>query len=406
MSRKFKATILLMVVLLLVIGLMAGCSKSGEKDVAQVEEKYTPVEVEAATIKSIANILNFNGKVYANEEIAVIPKVIGTVTNVNIELGDVVEKGTVLFTIDKEDISKSVEQAANAIELAKKGVAQAENGYNTAVSNFELNKEKIENAQLNLERTRKLYEEGAISKSQLEQTELAASEKNLDVMEGQVNQAEIAHQQALDQLKQAELSYKQVASNLDNTVVTAPMDGVVSSLNVKKGQIVINSQPAVTIVDADKVFIQINVVENMVNKFEVGQEVEVNIPAAFDGYIPSTISYIGPTADMRSQLYPIKIYLENPDNKIKQGMNGKVNINIDKSESTIVVKSNAVLDKDDKKIVYVIEDDIAIEKEVEVGLDTGDFIEIKSGIMEGDKVIVVGQHYVENGGKVKVVRGE
>lgn len=406
MSRKFKATILLMVVLLLVIGLMAGCSKSGEKDVAQVEEKYTPVEVEAATIKSIANILNFNGKVYANEEIAVIPKVIGTVTNVNIELGDVVEKGTVLFTIDKEDISKSVEQAANAIELAKKGVAQAENGYNTAVSNFELNKEKIENAQLNLERTRKLYEEGAISKSQLEQTELAASEKNLDVMEGQVNQAEIAHQQALDQLKQAELSYKQVASNLDNTVVTAPMDGVVSSLNVKKGQIVINSQPAVTIVDADKVFIQINVVENMVNKFEVGQEVEVNIPAAFDGYIPSTISYIGPTTDMRSQLYPIKIYLENPDNKIKQGMNGKVNINIDKSESTIVVKSNAVLDKDDKKIVYVIEDDIAIEKEVEVGLDTGDFIEIKSGIMEGDKVIVVGQHYVENGGKVKVVRGE
>ncbi len=406
MSRKFKATISLMVVLLLVMGLMAGCSKSGVKDVAQVEENYTPVEVEEATIKSIANKLNFNGKVYANEEIAVIPKVIGTVTNVNIELGDVVEKGTVLFTIDKEDISKSVEQAANAIELAKKGVAQAENGYNTAVSNFELNKEKIENAQLNLERTRKLYEEGAISKSQLEQTELAASEKNLDVMEGQVNQAEIAHQQALDQLKQAELSYKQVASNLDNTVVTAPMDGVISSLNVKKGQIVTNSQPAVTIVDADKVFIQINVVENMVNKFEVGQEVEVNIPAAFDGYIPSTISYIGPTTDMRSQLYPIKIYLENPDNKIKQGMNGKVNINIDKSESTIVVKSNAVLDKDDKKIVYVIEDDIAIEKEVEVGLDTGDFIEIKSGIMEGDKVIVVGQHYVENGGKVKVVRGE
>ena len=87
-------------------------------------------------------------------------------------------------------------------------------------------------------------------------------------------------------------------------------------------------------------------------------------------------------------------------------MNGKVNINMDQSESTIVVKSNAVLDKDDKKIVYVVEDDIAMEKEVEVGLDTGDFIEIKSGIIEGDKVVVVGQHYVENGGKEKVGRGE
>lgn len=406
MGKRFKATIILMVVLMLVVGSMTGCSKSGDKGAAQVEENYTPVEVDTAKIDTIENKVTMNGKVVANKEIMIIPKVIGVVTSVNVNLGDTVEEGSVLFTIEQDDIEKGVAQAANAVELAKKGVAQAENGLNSAQINFELNSEKIENAIVNLERTRELYEEGAVSKSQLEQAELAASEKSLDALKGQVTQAELSHQQALNQLKQAEISYEQAVSGLGNTIVTAPVSGVISTLDVKVGQIATNSQPAATIVDMDKVYIQINVVENMVNKLEIGQEVEIKVASASDEYISSTISYISPTADMRSQLYNVRIYIENIEDKIKPGMNGEVKLNMDKIESAIVIKSNAVLDRDDKKIVYVVEDDKAIEREVTTGLDTGEYIEIKTGIAEGETVIVEGQHYVENGGKVKVVRGE
>lgn len=406
MGKRFKATIILMAVLVLVVGSMTGCSKSGDKGAAQVEENYTPVEVDTAKIDTIENKVTMNGKVVANKEIMIIPKVIGVVTSVNVNLGDTVEEGSVLFTIEQDDIEKGVAQAANAVELAKKGVAQAENGLNSAQINFELNSEKIENAIVNLERTRELYEEGAVSKSQLEQAELAASEKSLDALKGQVTQAELSHQQALNQLKQAEISYEQAVSGLGNTIVTAPVSGVISTLDVKVGQIATNSQPAATIVDMDKVYIQINVVENMVNKLEVGQEVEIKVASASDEYISSTISYISPTADMRSQLYNVRIYIENIEDKIKPGMNGEVKLNMDKIESAIIIKSNAVLDRDDKKIVYVVEDDKAIEREVTTGLDTGEYIEIKTGIAEGETVIVEGQHYVENGGKVKVVRGE
>lgn len=406
MGKRFKATIILMAVLVLVVGSMTGCSKSGDKGAAQVEENYTPVEVDTAKIDTIENKVTMNGKVVANKEIMIIPKVIGVVTSVNVNLGDTVEEGSVLFTIEQDDIEKGVAQAANAVELAKKGVAQAENGLNSAQINFELNSEKIENAIVNLERTRELYEEGAVSKSQLEQAELAASEKSLDALKGQVTQAELSHQQALNQLKQAEISYEQAVSGLGNTIVTAPVSGVISTLDVKVGQIATNSQPAATIVDMDKVYIQINVVENMVNKLEVGQEVEIKVASASDEYISSTISYISPTADMRSQLYNVRVYIENIEDKIKPGMNGEVKLNMDKIESAIIIKSNAVLDRDDKKIVYVVEDDKAIEREVTTGLDTGEYIEIKTGIAEGETVIVEGQHYVENGGKVKVVRGE
>ena len=79
---------------------------------------------------------------------------------------------------------------------------------------------------------------------------------------------------------------------------------------------------------------------------------------------------------------------------------------MDTVDSTIVIKGNAVLDKEDKKVVFVVEDDVAVEKVVTTGLDTGDYIEIKEGLKEGEQVIVEGQHYVEDGGKVKVVRGD
>ena len=133
----------------------------------------------------------------------------------------------------------------------------------------------------------------------------------------------------MNQLRQSEIAYEQVANNLDDTVVKAPRDGVISELNVKEGQIASSSQIAATIVDIDKVYIEINVVENIVNRLEVGQEVNIKVPAAFDEEITSTISYISPTDDDISQLYPVKIYIDNLDKKLKPGMNGEVDLSID-----------------------------------------------------------------------------
>ena len=403
--RKRIVSLVLIVVMLMVI--FVGCSdKTNELDETQETENYTPVEVDNAEISNIENVVNINGKVAAKEEVSIIPKAMGTVTKVNVDLGDNVEVGTVLFNIEQQDIALTVDQASNGVDLAQKSVAQAENGLETARTNYELNKEKIENAQLNLERTRALYEEGAVSKAQLEQAELSASEKNLDVLLAQVTQAEIGYQQSQNQLKQAQISYEQAVNGLSNTVVEAPMKGVVSSLNVKQGQIVGSGQVAATIVDMDTVYVQISVVENVVNKIKEGQEAEISVPAVFDGYIKSTIGYISPTADPMNKLYTVRLYLDNKEYGIRPGMTGSVRLSLDSVDEAIVIKSDAVLDKDGKKIVYIVENDMAVEKEVETGLDTGELIEIISGINQGDSVIIEGQHYVSDGARVKVVRGE
>ncbi len=406
MSGKFKATMLVVIMLIGVTTLTLGCSKSIVADEAQ-EEKYIPVEVEKVTIGTIENEFRVNGKIVANEEIAIVPKVMGIVTNVNVELGSIVKEGDVLFIIEQEDISKTVRQAESSIKVALNGVEQAENALKTAKLNYEANQEQVENAQINLGRIEKLYEDGSVSKSDLEQARLKASEKGLEAIKTQVTQAEISYEQALNQLTQAEISHEQALSNLNNTRVTAPIDGIISTLNVKKGQMATNSQAAAVIVDIDTVYVQVDVVENMVNKLAIGQEVQVKIPSIIlEEDIVSTIYYISPTADERTNLYPVKIYVDNSSKKIRPGMNSEVLLGTGKVSDTIVIKSYSVLDRDGEEIVYLVEEDKAVERVVETGIDNGEYIEIKKGLAVGEQVIVEGQHYVEDGTKVKVVGSE
>lgn len=407
MTKKFKASIVLLVIVAVLGVSIAGCSSTEDSQAGQVEEgNYTPVMVEEAKVDSIANEVIISGRTFANNEVAVMPKSVGTVTNVNVKLGDLVQKGSPLFSVEQDDILRSVEQAQSSVDLAQKGVDQAKNGLENAKINYESNKEQIENAILTLERTRKLYEEGAVSKTQLEQAELAASENNLKAIEGQVRQAEIAYKQAQEQLRQAEIGYNQASSNLSDTTVTAPITGIVSSLDVQEGKMATNTQPAAIIVEMDQVYLQVNVVENLVNSLSVGQEVTVDIPAALDEEITSTISYVSPTTDPATQLYTVRVYIENENKNIRPGMNGEIKVGLDKIESAVIVPGNAVLDEDGEEVIYLVEDDKAVRRLVTTGLDTGDYIEIIEGLEEGEEIIVEGQHYVKDGAKVKVVRGE
>jgi len=375
--KRFIAYLLISI---LTIVLSIGCSPQDDEKPNEivVEDNYVPVEVADVSVDTIFNEVSFSGKVYPDKDLMVLPKVPGKVTAVNVVVGQNVKKGDILFTLDKEDVEKQVEQARVALNGAK--------------TSYELNKEKIENAKENFERTKKLYEEGAVSQSQFEQAQLAASDKSLEAAQIQVNQAQLAYDQAIDAL--------------NNLTVTAPSDGIVSSVNIEVGEMASNAQPAITIVDVNKIFVQINVPENIINEIKTEQEVSVIIESVSKEPIAGKIDSINPAADARTQLYPVKIYIQNPNDMIKPGMFAKVKLNTDKRDNVLVINSEAVLQKNGEKVVYVIENDKAVEKIVATGLDTGSFVEIVNGLKNGEKIIVKGQDFVEDGTTVKVVRGD
>lgn len=361
--------------LLLILALvLSGCNAN---DIPVTEEEtYTAVEVE--TLKPmelyIENIMT--AKVHADKDVFVVPLLAGKVDKIYVKVGDKVQKDDVLFVMNKDDINKQVKQAYAAYDAAKAG--------------YDVNAAQIKTAKDSFEKIKKLYEEGAVPETQYEQAKLAASDEALKAAKTGVEQARVA--------------YENAASMLENAEVKAPISGLISNVNIVEGEYATASNPPVTIVDSDSITIEFGVAANMVNKIKKGDKVKVEISAA-NYNNEAVIDSVSSSADLMTNLYKAEVVLNN-DGTIKPGMFAKVYLDTDKKDNVFAVKTEAVKEKDDIRYVFVADGERALKKEVTTGLDTGKYIEITSGLAQGDKVIIKGQDYVNDGSKIKVVRGE
>lgn len=411
-----KKIVLLILLCISSIGIFYGCTNQSEDTSKEIEE-YTSVSVETVKNRTVSEQSMFSGKITPSKEIMVMTKIPGKVTKLNVEVGSKVTSGQVLFTVDKEDLQKQVDQARKQVELArasydrvKEQIVQAGKQVDLAKSNYEKVKEQIDNAKLNLERTKKLYEEGIVSKSQYEQAELAASDASLKTLEIQIDQAELgASDSSLStaqiQIEQAELSYNQALDALKNTNITAPIGGIVSQVNINQGEMASNAQPSIVILDTSKMYIEIDVPENIISKISVDEDVDISI-ASTQNIAKGKVSLISPAPDDRTRLYLVKVSINEIPSGVKIGMFAKVSININSKDNIVAVKSDSIIDDGVKSYVYILEDDKAVKREVEVGINSSDYTEIIKGIEAGQVILVKGQNYVEDGAKVKVIRGE
>lgn len=366
------------IALILGLGLLVtGCSQ--ETNTLVEEESYIPVETHEASTSTLTEKAIFSGKVFSEQEVAVIPKVPGKVNRVPVKVGDRVQAGQVLFTMDTSDYQSSLDSANIGIRSAE--------------INYEMSKEQLEAAETNYERQKELYDAGAISLAQLEsfETQLNSAKKGLEL-------AEI-------QLEQAKLGLEQAQKTIADSTVTAPVSGTISAVNVVEGQMATQTAPAVTITKLDSLYVALNIPENMVNYFSPGQKTTVIINSAGKEELPGTITNISPAANMTTGLYSMKVTFESKDTQIKPGMFAKVEIPTQTKEDILTINSEAVVLKGGQYIVYVVEGERAVAKEVVTGLDTGAHVEVLEGLEVGEQVIIKGQTLVQDGSKVKVVGG-
>lgn len=365
-----------------------------------VEEKYIPVEVEAAGKKTLVNTAILSGKVSSDTDVSVIPKVQGKVESVKVKVGDVVKKDAVLFTLDSSDMRDTFQLAdaryQNSKELWDAAKASLERTQTLAA-------DKIAKAVQNLANTKALFEAGAVSKDQLDLTELGVKELEATYA-SQIEQLKVQASDSSLQLAQVQLT--QAREALDDAVVTAPVDGIVSQVNVTVGNMTTNGQSAMSLTNNSSLYSSLSVAENMVNHLAEDNAVKVTVPSVSEGSFVGKIDNISPSADPKTQLFPLRISMENPDGLIKPGMFVKVELTTEKKADVMAIKSEAVVLKNGKTIVYVVEGDKAVAKEVVTGLDTGVDIEVLKGLTLNDKVIVKGQTIVDQGSKVKVVGGD
>lgn len=348
LSRK-KKIVLAAVIVFVLFGVFRIVSNRME-DTSAVSSDVVNIKVTTAAITTLESTSPLTGRLEPVEEVTLVPKAMGEVTNVYVELGQKVTKGTVLFELDKTQIATSYNQA----------------------------KASYNDAQVNLNRMQTLYQEGAVSLQQYEQAKTAFT---------------IAKE-----------SYTAASDGMSNYIVTSPIDGYITSINVDAGAIASQSVAAATIANIDKLEIDTSISETIINKIKVGDKVDVLVSSVSETPLSGTVTALSPAPAAGSLTYPMKVTLDNASASVKPGMFAEVIITSDKTANVIALPSSAVLIKSGKTVVTIIEDgNKVIFREVVVGVDNGELAEIKNGVKTGDTVVIEGQYYLEETSEFNII---
>lgn len=373
------------------------------------------VETKAIKPETIEKYINVSTKVTASNEVSVLPKVSGTVRKVNVNLGDNVKAGDVLFEIDDTSLRIAAEQAAASLASAQANYdinigATLENNIKQLQSSVDSLQIQYDDLLRDLENTKVLYEAGSKSKLELDtmqsgvdklRLQLDTSKENLRLTREKT--IEGTKKSALAGLQQAELLYENAQTQLGYTKVKAEIDGVISTCNVTPGSMASPQSPAITIVNTDKLKFTFNISDDYINKVSVGSKAYITVTAASETPYEGTVTHISPAANSSSLLYPVEIYIDKTDYLIKPGMFASLKLVVDRRENTVSVPLNAVLTRGGDKFVYVVDDkNVAHKKKVDTGIQNDENIEIVSGVQNGDKVVVVGQSFLSDGSTVNV----
>lgn len=351
---------------------LAGCGKKEAGTQAGVQA--VPVNVAAVERGELVQVTTLYGKLSAGKEVSLAPKVSGKVASVLVKVGDKVKAGQVIIQLDDSDARAQVEQYEAALAVARAGQLEA------SVAE--------EEARKNLERMEELYAHGAISEQELESARNAYKRASSGRSEALVWQAE------------ASLNYWR--NQLENMKITAPIEGLVASLEAEPGEMLGPNLPVATVVDLDTVVAECSVPEGLINEVHKGDLVKVRVPSvsrSFEGKVAS----VAPAADPQSKSFPVEVEIENPQHLLKAGMFAEIDFVAGKKEDVLKVPKEAVVNKGDIKVVYLVKDGTAFERKITPGISNSDFIEIVEGLQEGDRVVTAGQNLLKDQVAVKVV---
>lgn len=398
------------------------------------EEVVITVEGEQARFGNLENKAILTGTSRANKMAPVLASVPADVLDVAVEVGDYVEKDQYLFALDPDSIESQVDQAESAVTNAQLALEQATIGvqsaydqvdqaslaYDLALANYQVNKDQYDFSKDNLANYESLYNEGIVSKTEYEQMKLQANEETVTLLEKQLEQAAaskeaasaaisnalVAKAQAENGLKQAQDGLERAQEALEDMAFEAPISGYVTSVSVVEDTFFSGQSAAMMVQDLSTIQVSVSVSEKIINKLQPGDGVEVTFKAIGDT-VGGTIKTISPSVDAQTLLYPLVIEIDNPEATIKPGMFADVSLVTDRVTEVVYVKANAVFTRQDTSYVYVDNGtEYAELREVELGLDIGDYIEIKSGLSPEDIYITKGIGFITDTTKIALVRGD
>jgi len=193
------------------------------------------------------------------------------------------------------------------------------------------------------------------------------------------------------------LSLELAKKKLEDTVIKAPFSGVVSEVYVEKGEVIAgvgasSSNRILRLIDTSRLFAEVNVDEVDIAKVKLGQRANVKVDAYPGEILPGKVVSIAREATVSEGLVVVKVKteLEEPNPKLKPGFTASVDIIVGEAKNVILLPVEEVKERGGRYFVTVLQDGKPTPQEVKIGISDGTYVEIKSGLKEGDKVLATG----------------
>ena len=360
--------------------------------VAYAAFAYRPtVQVELGTAaqtypSQALTVLNATGYVVAQRKAAVASKATGRLEWLGVREGSVVKGNEVLARLENRDVTAQMDQAAANVKVAEANLAQGE--------------AELKDAERALKRSAELLEKNFVSPASHD-TVIARYAKA---------QAGITGFQAA--ISAARANYRAAQVAVEQTLIRAPFDGVVLTKNANVGDVItpfssaLGSQAAVvTMADMSTLEVEADVSEGNISKVHVGQPAEIQLDALPETRFRGEVHRLVPTVDRAKATVTVKIRFVEGDERVLPEMSAKVAFlskNVPPAENLprIAVPATAIVERDGRKVVFVVRDGKAVATAVQPGIAVGDLVQV-SGVSAGDKVVLKPSDRVRDGVEVK-----
>ncbi len=307
-----------------------------------------PVNITIVSKKIITNSIDLVGNIAAYNDVAIVSEAQGKVTKVLANVGDYLPAGSTIIQIDDELTSAALKAAKVNLDKSKK----------------------------DYERFQELYNEKSVTDSQLEG-------------------AKLAYQTANDQFVIAQKQY-------NDTKVSTPISGVVTSRTADFGDYVFSKTVVADVVDISKLKINLNVDEHDVFKLKIGDKVDITTDIYPGVIFPGVIKTISDKGDA-AHTYPVEVDLSNSkEHPLKAGMFARVVFHSETNGNRLLIPRLSLIGSVQQAQVFVVNNGVARIRNIIIGNTYNNYLEVLSGLNEGDTIVVNGQNNLQDSSKVNI----
>lgn len=335
-------------------GMVTGCRPG---DVIDPPDMKAPVRVGEVTRETVEALVKTTGTLKANEQAVLLAENEGR------------------FVMGLTAAGKRLDEGDEVV--AGQTIAALKNPQLVATIAIDARREENDHALRALERAQKQVGEGIMSEGEFEPLRSAATN--------------------------ARYAYEAAVAQLEKLKIRSPIAGrIVKLAEIVDGDRVVLGTEIATIMSYRTILAEVNIANPDYPLIEIGQDARITNFALKNEAFRGVVAMIRPVADQQTRAFKAEIRIDNQEEKLRPGMYVQADIVVDRHEDAVVVAPELVLNRNGESVVFVVEDEKAVARVVEIGIQTKDATEVVTGIEDDDALIVEGFETLRDGTAVRV----